>query len=45
MCKSFIHWIGMSDFRYFKYSEFDSPDLKDSGKKMSPIFLEMLDEA
>lgn len=35
----------MSDFRYFKYSEFDSPDLKDSGKKMSPIFLEMLDEA
>lgn len=31
--------------KYFSRSEFDSPDLKDSGDKMSGEFLEMLDEA
>jgi uncharacterized protein YcbK (DUF882 family) len=31
--------------RYFKYKEFDSPDLKGSGKKfMDPNFLEFIDE-
>jgi len=31
--------------KYFTRSEFASPDLKDSGDKMSNEFLEMLDEA
>ena len=31
--------------KYFKHSEFDSPDLKGSGDKMSSEFLELLDEA
>ena len=30
--------------RYFKISEFDSPDEKGSGKNMSPLFLDFLDE-
>src|SRR6056300_1078290 len=30
--------------RYFNYSEFDSPDLKDSGKKMGKNLLSMLDD-
>ena len=37
--------MNMSDYRYFKYSEFDSPDLEGSGKKMNDNFLEMLSEA
>ena len=43
--KWFTYITNMSKFRYFKYSEFDSPDLKGSGEKMSDDFLEMLDEA
>ena len=31
--------------KYFSRSEFDSPDLKGSGDKMSGEFLEKLDEA
>ena len=30
--------------KYFNYSEFDSPDLKDSGKKMDKNLLSMLDD-
>lgn len=33
------------DLKYFKLSEFDSPDEKDSGKKMDKKFLEKLDYA
>jgi uncharacterized protein YcbK (DUF882 family) len=29
--------------RYFKYEEFDSPDLEGSGEKMSPKLLSILD--
>ena len=33
------------DFKYFNYSEFDSPDLPDSGKKfMDPKFIQTLDK-
>jgi len=31
--------------KYFKISEFDSPDLKNSGQKMDNVFLNLLDEA
>ena len=31
--------------RYFKHSEFDSPDLKGSGQMMNSEFLEKLDDA
>ena len=31
--------------KFFKYSEFDSPDVKGSGKHMKHDFMEMLDEA
>jgi zinc D-Ala-D-Ala carboxypeptidase len=31
--------------RYFKHSEFDSPDEPGSGEKMSPVLLGMLDAA
>tara|TARA_R100000278_G_scaffold102439_1_gene78938 strand:- start:249 stop:623 length:375 start_codon:yes stop_codon:yes gene_type:complete len=31
--------------RYFNHSEFDSPDLPDSGKNMDNTFLDMLDNA
>jgi uncharacterized protein YcbK (DUF882 family) len=31
--------------KHFKISEFDSPDLKDSGQKMDNIFLNLLDDA
>ena len=38
--------MNMSDFKYFNYSEFDSPDEPGSGKKyMSKEFIEMLSEA
>ena len=30
---------------HFKISEFDSPDLKDSGQKMDKVFLKLLDQA
>ena len=30
--------------RYFKISEFDSPDEKGSGINMSPLFLDFIDE-
>ena len=30
--------------RYFKYEEFDSPDLEGSGEKMSPKLLSILDD-
>ena len=43
--KWFTYIMNMSKFRYFSYSEFDSPDLKGSGKKMSDEFILMLDEA
>ena len=33
------------DLKYFKLTEFDSPDEKDSGKKMDKKFLEKLDYA
>jgi hypothetical protein len=32
-------------FKYFTYSEFDSPDLEGSGKKMSNELISMLDIA
>tara|TARA_R110000823_G_scaffold309130_1_gene433168 strand:+ start:224 stop:583 length:360 start_codon:yes stop_codon:yes gene_type:complete len=32
-------------FKYFNYSEFDSPDLKGSGSKMSDEVISMLDVA
>lgn len=31
--------------RYFKFSEFDSPDAPGSGEKMDPEFLRMIDQA
>ena len=31
--------------KYFKYSEFDSPDQRGSGKHMSNEFMQMLDDA
>ena len=33
-----------SEFRYFKLSEFDSPDLKGSGKNMDRKFILLLDK-
>lgn len=33
------------DLKYFKLSEFDSPDLPGSGVHMNPAFLSMLDDA
>lgn len=30
---------------YFRYSEFDSPDIPDSGRNMQPSFLRMLNHA
>lgn len=33
------------DLRYFKTSEFDSPDLPGSGDDMNPEFLKMIDKA
>lgn len=35
----------MSELKYFKLSEFDSPDLPGSGKNMNPETLAMLDHA
>jgi len=43
--KWFTYITNMSKFRYFKYSEFDSPDLKGSGERMNDDFIHMLDEA
>jgi zinc D-Ala-D-Ala carboxypeptidase len=44
--KWFTYIMKMSDFKYFKYSEFDSPDKPGSGEKnMSKNFIELLDEA
>ena len=43
--KWFTYIMNMSKFRYFSYSEFDSPDLKGSGQRMSDEFILMLDEA
>lgn len=31
--------------KYFKITEFDSPDLEDSGKNMDKVFLKLLDKA
>ena len=31
--------------KYFNYEEFDSPDIRGSGKLMDPKLLEMIDEA
>ena len=33
------------NLKYFKISEFDSPDLKGSGRNMDPNFLKKLDKA
>jgi zinc D-Ala-D-Ala carboxypeptidase len=42
----FTYTMNMSDFKYFNYSEFDSPDEPGSGEKyMSKEFIEMLSEA
>lgn len=35
----------MKEYKYFDYSEFDSPDLPGSGVQMEPRFLELLDKA
>ena len=35
----------MKTYKYFKSSEFDSPDLKGSGKNMKDEFVEVLNEA
>ena len=43
--KWFTYITNMSKFRYFSYSEFDSPDSKGSGHRMSDEFILMLDEA
>lgn len=32
-----------TNYRYFKLSEFDSPDLPGSGARMSPVFMQKLD--
>jgi len=41
---AFIIYRLMKPFKYFSYSEFDSPDLKGSGKNMNKQFVQKLDK-